>query len=257
MVNPLYIVDIDDNLGHSVGKCNPADGPFTLMSVDREGRDGSYMTTKQVAVFEHLRSTGNIAACTGRDRAGLLRMRIPLDGWAIVSFGGAIVQPDGSFEPRWRAHIEAESARVQAIIGELLAFAEGSCAHHGWDIRCEIIGENFREGELTPLLVQLKQRKGATAADMDALQRLVSPLVPEGWRVHRNTNTLALLPPFLRKGLALQFFLRELAPPHSFTVGMGDSTDDAGYMALCDYAMMPVRSQIFGSISKEVTDVSR
>jgi hydroxymethylpyrimidine pyrophosphatase-like HAD family hydrolase len=257
MQKPLYIVDIDDNLGHAASKCEPGSGPLTLMSVDRDGQPGSFMTPKQVAFFEHLRTTGNVVPCTGRDRAGLGRMRIPLDGWAIVSFGGAIVQPDGSFEPRWQTHVQTESARVSAIINELLLFAQGTCQHRGWDIRCEIIGERFREDELTPLFVQMKQRKNATLADMDALQAMVSPLVPTGWRIHRNSNTLALLPPFLRKGLALQFFLNELAPAHPFTVGMGDSTDDAGYMAVCDYAMMPTRSQIFGSISKEVTDVSR
>jgi hypothetical protein len=65
-------------------------------------------------------------------------------------------------------------------------------------------------------------------------------------------------PPFLRKGLALKFLLEEvLVEKPAFTVGMGDSIDDGGFLGICDFAMMPTGSQIFGLIRKEVTDVPR
>ncbi|MBS2005343.1 MAG: trehalose phosphatase, partial [Cyanobacteria bacterium SZAS LIN-5] len=72
-----------------------------------------------------------------------------------------------------------------------------------------------------------------------------------------NGNNFALLPPFLSKERAVEYFLRELAPPHDCLIGIGDSRSDLGFMALCDYVVTPTRSQIFamltGSQSSERT----
>ncbi len=260
-MKPMYIVDLDDNLGQTLRKCPQGADANTLrvMSVGSDGQPRSFMTPQQSALFDVLRSTGNITPCTGRDYAAFKRMRLPIHGsHAVVSFGGAIVMPDGTFEPRWQTHIVKESAQVaftlQAIAERTAAFITGQCIEGA---RTRLVTETF-DGVPTPLFVQVKMDGGDTAALQKVRDELQATVLTTGWKVHLNDTTLAVQPPFLRKGLALKFLLEEVIHTKpAFTVGMGDSIDDGGFLGICDFAMMPTGSQIFELIRKEVIDVSR
>jgi hypothetical protein len=261
----MYILDLDDNLGQTLRKCTQGADPATLrvMSLGSDGKPRSFMTPQQSALFDMLHSSGGIIPCTGRDFAAFKRMQLPFHGChAVVSFGGAIVMPDGTFEQRWQAHIVKESAQVAStlnVIAERAAALVLSERIQG--ARTRLVTETF-DGVPAPLFVQVKM-DGGDAASLQWLSVLLSgeksgPRLPNGWKIHLNDTTLAVQPPFLRKGLALKFLLEEvLVEKPAFTVGMGDSIDDGGFLGICDFAMMPTGSQIFGLIRKEVTDVPR
>jgi hypothetical protein len=101
------------------------------------------------------------------------------------------------------------------------------------------------EEEGLPLYVLAKHPDGDAEALAAAIDRVV-PEVPPGWTVHRNGNNAAFLPPFLGKQHAVAFLLPELRRQHpdAPVIGVGDSLTDAPFMALCDFAMMPGRSQL-------------
>lgn len=259
-MQPMYVVDLDDNLGQTLRKCPYGADASTLrvMSVGGDGLPRSFMTPQQSALFDLLRTTGDITPCTGRDYAAYKRMRLPLDGcYAVVSFGGAIVMPDGTFEQRWQTHIVKEAAQVASTLKVIAESAAALVTGERIEgARTRLVSEKF-EGVPTPLFVQVKMDGSETAA-LQPVAAQLRPAIPPGWKIHLNDNTLAVQPPFLRKGLALQFLLEEVLPEKpAFTVGMGDSIDDGGFLGICDFAMMPTGSQIFGLISKEVTDVPR
>jgi predicted mannosyl-3-phosphoglycerate phosphatase (HAD superfamily) len=70
--------------------------------------------------------------------------------------------------------------------------------------------------------------------------------LPAGWTDHRNSNTVAFLPPYLGKQYAVAHILIGLRArfPNATVIGIGDSITDAPFMQLCDFAMTPSASQL-------------
>ena len=67
-----------------------------------------------------------------------------------------------------------------------------------------------------------------------------------GFRLHRNGNNVALLPPWLDKSHAVAYVKHKLAQRHPgvVTFGMGDSLVDLAFMNECQYMIVPTASQI-------------
>jgi len=99
-----------------------------------------------------------------------------------------------------------------------------------------------------PLYVNAKHN-GRDETALAVLAAALKEWLPEGWKMHFNGNNLAALPPYLGKDKAVSFYLKELAPAHSFVIGLGDSFTDLCFMGLCDYAMTPTTSQIFQQLN--------
>lgn len=254
-MNPLYVIDLDDNIGQTLKNCPPGETPLEPMAIDRSGKPLCFMTPKQQAMFKHLSLTGSLLPCTGRNREKFSRMVIAFNGYAIVAYGGAILLPTGGFEPGWRSYVLGQAAGIVNDLDRLRTSAQALVDMLGYDIDLEILGEDFEDGVTTPLYIEAKLR-GGEKNQFDHLERVWKDVQPKGWKFHRNGHTMTSMPSFLGKTPALSYFLQEINPPRAFTVGMGDSTTDGDFMALCDYAMMPVRSQIF-RLLKEAIDVSR
>lgn len=254
-MNPLYVIDLDDNIGQTLKNCPPGETPLVPMSIDKAGKPLCFMTPKQQEMFKHLSRTGMLLPCTGRNKEKFSRMVIEFNGYAIVAYGGAILQPDGQFEPGWRAFVQSQAAGIANDLIRLRDSATSLVEMLGYKIDVELLGEDFEAGQTTHLYAEAKLR-GGDNAQFEHLQRVWADVQPAGWKLHRNGHTMASMPSFLGKVPALRYFLEHINPPRAFTVGMGDSTTDGDFMALCDYAMMPVRSQIF-TLLKGAIDVSR
>jgi hydroxymethylpyrimidine pyrophosphatase-like HAD family hydrolase len=247
MLKPLFLVDIDGNLGQSK-KLSPQDVPLTVMSVDLEDKPNTFMSPSQLAFFQWLSASGNVVPCTARNSGGTLdRMRIPFTHHAIVSFGGAILLPDHSPEPGWKQHIDANAALC----------ADSLCQIHNFILEeakaQEVAISSSIKSELgTKMFLEVKHR-GTDRSELDHFERLLVEMAPQGWTRHRNDNTLAILPPYIGKDKAAQYYVEKIAEPALFIIGMGDSLTDLPFMeSACSYALMPTRSQAFETIMKEV-----
>ena len=80
---------------------------------------------------------------------------------------------------------------------------------------------------------------------------MVAPWIAAGQReyfIHRNGNNLAILPNALNKSHAVAYVTEKLRAEHGdiLTFGIGDSKSDARFMAACDYAIVPRRTQLAG-----------
>lgn len=235
----IALVDLDDTLFQTLGKC-PPDVPAEALAPIGYARDGaplSYATPRQMSFLSWLSDSTLLVPVTARSRDALDRVRID---WtrAVCAHGGLILDGEGAADPRWHARMAAEAdahAASLASLSDRVADEAGEAA-----LRVRVLAENG-----VPLYVLAKHPEGDAAALAEVIGRVV-PDVPAGWTIHLNGNNAAFLPPFLGKQHAVAFLLPELRRqyPRAPVIGIGDSLTDAPFMALCDFAMMPSRSQL-------------
>jgi hypothetical protein len=245
MIRAIALVDLDDTLFQTLGKC-PPDIPadrLTPMGFTREGVALSFATPRQMRFLEWLAETTHLVPVTARSLDALRRVRVPFAA-AVCAHGGVILDDDGAVDPEWSAAITASAAAHQAsLTGYTQAIAD-EAERTAVPINVRVLTEDG-----IPLYVLAKHAE----ADAGALNRIVNAAVPDlpsDWTDHRNGNNIALMPPYLGKQHAVARLLPALRArfPDAPVIGIGDSLTDAPFMAACDYAMMPTRSQLAGKL---------
>jgi hypothetical protein len=238
-VRALALVDLDDTLFQTLRKCPPDVPAERLLPIgfDRDGAALSYATPRQASFLAWLSETALLIPVTARSRDALERVRIPWER-AICAHGGVILNDRNSPDAAWRSYVEGEARACTASLEALEArvLEEGA----GQQVAARILRE-----EGTPLYLLVKHKDGDAAILAETIGR-VSREVPPGWTVHSNGNNAAFLPPYLGKHRAVEWLLPELRRryPDSPILGIGDSLTDAPYMRLCDFAVIPARSQL-------------
>lgn len=237
----VVFVDLDDTLFQTQRKNPHAD---RLAAVDREGNSLSFRCGRQEAFLDWLADGATVIPVTGRSVDAFRRVTLSLGERAICSFGGVILDADGNPESEWHRRMAEAADEAAETMDFLLGAVSDAAAAHRVDARYRII----RDAGL-PLYISVKHNAGL-AEEMTRLASAVSPSVPEGWTLHINANNMALLPPFLGKAFAVEFFLdRILGEEPILTVGVGDSLTDVGFMSLCDFVIAPSKSQIVSVLS--------
>ncbi|MGP7795524.1 hypothetical protein [Sphingomonas sp. CLY1604] len=244
-IGAIAFVDLDDTLFQTIGKC-PGDVPadrLTPLGFTREGDPLSYATPRQMGFLNWLSQTTRLIPVTARSLDALRRVRIPFTA-AICAHGGVILDDQGRVDREWAARM---AASADAHVAELTGYAGAIAAEaerQGEAIRVRVLTEDD-----VPLYVLVKH----ATADSAALNRVVDAAVPSlaaGWTDHRNGNNTALMPPYLGKRHAVERLLPRIRAEHGDlpVLGIGDSLTDAPFMTVCDFAMMPVGSQLGGQI---------
>ncbi len=232
----VLFLDLDDTLFHSRRAATPGDNEAVADGSD--GTPDSFMSPEQRAFFDWIVEGAEVVPTTGRNEAAFRRVRLPFSGWAICSFGGLMLRPDGSPEPRWRAQLaplaELSVAPLQALVATARR-AAGDIA-----VRARVI-----EDDGLPLYLSVKTDSQHDLSPVAAALR--TELAP-GWRIHVNRHNLAIMPPFLGKEHAVRWFIENVCGPDVLTIGAGDSLSDAPFLAACHYALMPAASQLLRSI---------
>ena len=239
MTRIIALVDLDDTLFQTRGKCPDewSEAQLTPLGFARDGSPLSYATPRQLGFLGWLGETSLMVPVTARSREALARARIPHQA-AICAHGGVILSDSGAPDIDWARRMataaEAHGATLSGL-AEAIAAAAGD----------QPIAVRVLQEDGVPLYVIAKHRDG----DAAALHRLVQAAVPDlpaGWTRHVNGNNIALLPPYLGKQHAVAWLLPRLRArfPDAAVIGIGDSLTDAPFMALCDYAMLPARSQL-------------
>lgn len=235
----IALVDLDDTLFQTLGKCPPDVAAEALAPIGyaSDGAPLSFATPRQLSFLAWISESALLVPVTARSRDALERVRIAWTS-AICAHGGMILDGGGDVDPRWRARMAelsgAHSAGLAALCERVAAEARDA------PIRVRVLEE-----ERVPLYVLAKHSGGDARALAEVIDRVVAE-VPAGWTVHRNGNNAAFLPPFLGKEHAVAWLLPELRRryPDAPVIGIGDSLTDAPFMQLCDYAMMPSGSQL-------------
>lgn len=236
----IALVDLDDTLFQTRRKCPDGlrDEQLTALGFAGDGSPLSYASPRQISLLAWLGETTELIPVTARSRDALGRARVP-HATAICAHGGVILE-DGAPDPVWSERMAAAAEEHRRELGGYTEALRHAAAAVGEPVsaRLQMEGDN-------PLYVLAKHDR----ADAEALLRVVATAIPEkpaGWTLHVNGNNAALLPPYLGKHHAVAHLLVKLRArsPDAVLIGIGDSYTDAPFMALCDFAALPRRSQL-------------
>ena len=241
MTRAIALVDLDDTLFQTRRKCpdDVDEDRLTPLGFARDGSPLSFATPRQLSFLRWLSETAHLIPVTARSLDALRRVNLPHVA-AICAHGGVILDAGGAIDASWARRMAAQAAAHRVMLDTLANALAQTAARLGEPVTVRILAEND-----TPFYVLAKHEK----ADADALGIVLDaaqPAPPGDWTVHRNGNNAAVLPPHLGKQHAVAYLLPELRArfPDAAVIGIGDSRTDAPFMALCDFAMLPARSQL-------------
>lgn len=241
----FLFADLDDTLFQSLEKCrSPEDLQATAFLKD--GSPISYTTPAQRAFFAFAHDGMTIIPTTARNLDALQRVDLPFTSWSVIDYGGIVLHPDRSVDQYWLAHMQEAMAAALPGMQELTRVIDAWAERTGYRGRTRLVTDFD-----TPFYLVVKD-PDKVAANLETIEReVVAPWLAEGQReyfIHRNGNNLAILPNALNKANAVAYVTEKLRAQHTdiITFGMGDSKSDARFMAACDYAIVPPRTQLAG-----------
>ena len=241
----FLFADLDDTLFQSLEKCGDCDAlePAAFL---KDGSPISYTTAAQRAFIAFAQDGMTMIPATARNLNAFQRVDLPFASYAVIDYGGIVLNPGGSVDQPWLARMQQAMHAALPGLQELAALIDAWAARTGFGGRARLI-EDFA----TPFYLVVKD-PDKVAARLEPIEReVVQPWLDAGGRdyfIHRNGNNLAILPNALNKSHAVAYVTERLRAEHGeiITFGMGDSRSDARFMAACDYAIVPGRSQLAG-----------
>jgi hydroxymethylpyrimidine pyrophosphatase-like HAD family hydrolase len=241
----FLFVDLDDTLFQSLEKCAERDTlePAAFL---KDGSPISFTTAAQRAFFAFAQDGMTMIPATARNLDAFRRVNLPFASYAVLDYGGIVLNPDGGVDQPWLARMQDAMGAALPGLRELAGLIDAWAERSGFGGRARLI-EDFA----TPFYLVVKD-PDKIAARLEPIEReVVRPWIDAGARdytIHRNGNNLAILPSALNKAHAVAYVVERLREQHGaiLTFGMGDSRSDARFMAACDYAIVPGRTQLAG-----------
>lgn len=241
----FLFVDLDDTLFQTLEKCGNATD-LQAHAFLKDGSPISYSTAKQRALFALFDETMTLIPSTARDLNSFQRVNLDFNSYAVINYGGVILNQDGTADPTWLSKKQAEMHAAVGGLEDIIRHIDDYAGKTGFGGRARVI-EDFA----TPFYVVLKdpQKNPEKLAEFET--EVVQPWLASAgseFYIHRNGNNLAVLPKSLSKSHAVQYLQSALKEEHGdiLSFGMGDSKSDAAFMAICDYAIIPRRTQLAG-----------
>jgi hypothetical protein len=240
----IALVDLDDTLFQTIRKC-PTDVPqdqLTPLGYDKDGNPLSYATPRQMRFLEWLLETTTVIPVTARSLDATRRVRFDYTR-AICANGGVVLGEDGKPDMEWTRNLGIEAEPHRAKLEELLGKVRTLAGITGRSLRAWIIEEL---GVPCYLVIKDNANDATDVESLHAFGEVIRVDVPNGWMYHANGNNIAITPPHIGKATAVARMIPTLraANPMTTIIGVGDSLTDGPFMALCDMAMCPPRSQI-------------
>jgi len=241
----FLFADLDDTLFQTFEKCGGA-GALEPAAYYQDGSVCSYTTRAQRAFLSFVQDGMTVIPTTARDQDALRRVHLPFHSYAIIDYGGVVLEPGGAVDRGWLEGMRAAMSAALPGLQELAAHIDEHGARTGYGGRARMI-EDFA----TPFFLVVKDPDRVAGRLAPLEQEVVRPWIADGARdyvVHRNGNNLAILPKALDKAHAVAHVTARLRAEHGdiVTIGMGDSRSDARFMAGCDYALIPRGTQLAG-----------
>ena len=239
----FLFVDLDDTLFQTPGKCLKEEDlrPAAYL---KSGAACSFTTSRQRAFFELMHREMTLIPATARNRDALSRVDLPFSSYAIIDYGGVVLEPDGTIDAIWLETMRMDMDRAQTGLREVMQIIDEYSESAGMKGRARLI-----EDCSIPFYIVVKDPE-KKAERLEQIEReAVAPWVETAGKdffIHRNGNNLAVLPKTLNKARAVEYLRKRLEVEHGeiMTLGMGDSESDARFMAACDYAIVPSGSQL-------------
>jgi hydroxymethylpyrimidine pyrophosphatase-like HAD family hydrolase len=241
----FLFADLDDTLFQSLEKCGGRDDLHPAAFL-KDGAPISFTTAAQRAFIAFAQDGMTMIPATARNLDAYRRVDLPFTSYAVLDYGGIVLAPGGAVDQDWLARMQQSMHAALPGLRELAALIDGWAARTGFGGRARLI-EDFA----TPFYLVVKDPDKIAERLEPIAREVVQPWIAAGGRdyfIHRNGNNLAILPNALNKAHAVAYVSEQLRRQHGdiLTFGMGDSRSDARFMAACDYAIVPSRTQLAG-----------
>jgi hypothetical protein len=241
----FLFADLDDTLFQSLEKCAGRDALHPAAFL-KDGTPISFTTAAQRAFLAFAQDGMTMIPATARNLNAYQRVDLPFTSYAVLDYGGIVLEPGGAVDQAWLARMQETMHAALPGLRELAGLIDAWAERTGFGGRARLI-EDFA----TPFYLVVKDPDKIAERLSPIEHEVVQPWIAEGGRdyfIHRNGNNLAILPNALNKSHAVAYVSEKLRQQHGeiLTFGMGDSRSDARFMAACDYAIVPSRSQLAG-----------
>jgi hypothetical protein len=222
MLKKFLFADLDDTLFQTLEKCGGREAlePAAYYS---NGSICSYTTPAQRAFFAFVDEGMTVIPTTARSLDAFARVNLGFTSYAVLNFGGIILQPDGSIERDWQGRMHALMTAALPGLQDLASRINAWADKTGYAGRTRMV-----EDAGTPFFIVVKDPDKVTA-NLETIEREV--VLP--WIANGHEDYCA-------------YVTERLRSEHGeiITFGMGDSRSDARFMADCDYAIIPRRTQL-------------
>ena len=235
----VLFLDLDDTIFQTRPKC-PAGEDAVPAARGRDGEVLSFMTERQRTWLAALSRAATVIPTTARNLNAFRRVDLKFDHLAILDFGGVVLLPDGTLDPRWDAEIRPRALETAKKLKDHLQNVEHLIASRNLGARARLVSDFDM-----PLYLVVKHSDGDGSKLEPIRESLLASVDPAEFFVHTNGNNLSLVPRFLGKERAVRFVLQHhLGSEPMLTLGMGDSLTDGPFLDLCDYSILPQASQL-------------
>lgn len=249
--NIVAFCDVDDSL-ITTARTAP-DSNAEPCAVDADGKVCAFITAKQLVLNKLLGANAQVVITTARTTKGLANVTLPIaTGYAIVSFGGVILDADGVPVPEWHRRMKKGACDFADALNEVLVYIKLEIARLNIDARARLVTDAG-----LPLFLSVKHNQ-KNLFELGLIEKLTAQFISQRMPVmaiHSNGNFMAVLPPFLRKEYAVQWFKDNIAAAGALTIGLGDSVTDMPFAGLCDYVLIPSQSQAFTHLQKNTKKI--
>ncbi len=247
----LFFTDLDDTLFSSLRKHDDT-GDLRPEAFLKNGDPICYSDARQRrlrALMNHAEAL--LIPVTARSIEAFSRSGVHGYSKAICANGAVILNADGSCDRAWEEHIRDRLRDAQQPLLDFERACQDWVRQH--DLRIWLVTE---EG-VGHIYCVIK----SNGSNIDALVNKAAQLrrAPPPWAgtIHHNGNNLAIIPAGVSKTLAVAHLCTELQAiyPESVSFGVGDSRSDWSFMNLCDFAVLPTRSQLASNIGSQLPEL--
>lgn len=242
-IKPYALMDLDDTLFQTKRKLVEGEFGMVVASVDKQGKALSFFTKKQAHFFHWLSTHTTLIPVTARDRAEIGRVKLPFDGFKVLTHGAVILDKNAQSLHKWELTIFEQLWHVQTAL------------HHLLDVLPDTLTitphtDEFLGNTLT-IYIAIKHPHKDHQALSDFAQ-ILPTLVPDfaqHFYVHVNANNLAILPHCIHKQHAVDFLKTHYLDSDIPCFGFGDSLADLPFLKLLDWYGTPNRGQLHQAIN--------
>lgn len=240
----FLFLDLDDTVFQTRRKCSSLERAIPA-AYSLSGKPSSYFLPKQKELLRLLHDQWRIIPTTARTKAAYERVNLGIscDDGAIVNHGATILLANQQEDSEWRARIEPTLMALETMLQQLRQAISAYAKQHHIDLLVRIIDEAGLS-----YYVEVRHHQAIYEQLHSVLDDCIQPLLKRfpQFQAYLNSNSLTILPRIVNKSHAVNYRLDTLRQQYGeiITMGMGDSLSDASFIALCDYAMVPQRTQL-------------
>lgn len=247
----VIFTDIDDTIMQTKRKFAPSTD-FSLMmpgAVNFQGENNSFIDSQRLELIKELLLKQDCIAVSARTRAGYNNLLLTFNSYAILNFGGTIIDKNKQLVQDWhRLMINASKHLQQASVFENI---EQMILDNKLQFDTKVANEDDVSFYMVCRSVHM---------NLEHIEQLKTTIVHyltiyglhEQFYFYQTDRDLTIIPAFIKKEKAVAYLMQHYYNTNELTIGIGDHLNDLSFMQLCNFVMVPTDSSLMKLIQKNI-----